>query len=209
MTETGTRPRDRRASRKLQTFRRIQEEAMRLFLDKGYDATTVEEVAAAAGVSHMTVYRHFPTKEALVLTDEWDALVPAAIRDRPPGEGPLDAIEGAFIDLLSDVSDDDVEMIKVRMSLALSNRDLQAASLFNTLATMRVVVAALRERGSEDEATLQVVAATALAIGSLTAMDWSEQGHRASLTQMLRDRFTTLRQVVAASNGAGAPADDA
>lgn len=201
MTESTTRPRDGRADRKLQTFRRIQEEAMRLFLDKGYDHTTVEEVAAAAGVSHMTVYRHFPTKEALVLTDEWDALVPAAIRNRPPAEGPLDALEGAFLDLLAGVSDDDIELVKVRMSLALSNRDIQAAGLFNTLATMQMVIEALRERGLEDESALQVVAAAAMAIASMTAMDWAKQGHHASLTEMLRDRFATLRAVVASSTG--------
>lgn len=203
MTESTTRPRDRRTDRKLQTFRRIQGEAMRLFLARGFDNTTVEEVAAAAGVSHMTVYRHFPTKESLVLTDEWDALAPAAIRDRPPGEGPLDAVEGAFLDLLASVSDDDIEMIKVRLSLALSNPDIQAASLFNTLETVQVIIDALRERGVGDEETLHVVATTAVAIGSLTAVEWAQSGHRASLREMLRDRFATLREVVAASSGSG------
>ena len=204
MTEPITRPRDRRADRKLQTFRRIQGEAIRLFLAKGFENTTVEEVAAAAGVSHMTVYRHFPTKESLVLTDEWDALAPAAIRNRPPQEGPLDAVEGAFLDLLANVSDDDIEMIKVRLSLALSNPDLQAASLFNTLDTVQVILDALRERGVGDPETLHVVATTAVAISGLAAVEWSRQGHHASLPELLRDRFATLRRVVAASTGSGA-----
>ncbi len=55
-----------RERKKAETRRRIQQTALELFLAQGYDATTVEEIAAAAGVSHMTFYRHFRTKEAVV-----------------------------------------------------------------------------------------------------------------------------------------------
>lgn len=48
----------------------IQAHAVRLFTERGYDATTVTDVAKTAGVSPMTVYRHFPTKEDLVLFDQ-------------------------------------------------------------------------------------------------------------------------------------------
>lgn len=46
---------------------RIQEHALRLFLRQGYDATTVEEIASAAGVSHMTFFRYFPTPPGITL----------------------------------------------------------------------------------------------------------------------------------------------
>lgn len=206
MSESTTRPRVRRADRKLQTFRRIQGEALRLFLEKGFDATTVEEVAAAAGVSHMTVYRHFPNKEALVLSDEWDPLLPGAIRNRPPHEGPLDALEGAFLDVLDSVSDDDIESVKTRMSLTLSHPTILSASLFLTLETIQVVVSALRERSVEDDATLEVIASTAVTVGSMAAFDWVRQGHQPSLQQLVRERFATLRRVVSESTGPGAPA---
>ncbi len=59
-----------RAQRRAETQRAIQAHAVRLLTERGYDATTVADVAEAAGVSPMTVYRHFPTKEDLVLVDE-------------------------------------------------------------------------------------------------------------------------------------------
>ena len=63
---------DWRARKKAATKQSIQEHALRLFNEKGYDATTVEEIAAAAGVSHMTFFRYFPRKEAVVEYDEYD-----------------------------------------------------------------------------------------------------------------------------------------
>lgn len=59
---------------------------MRLFLDRGYADTTVADVAAAAEVSSMTVFRHFPTKEALVLSDDYDPAIVARITSTPAGE---------------------------------------------------------------------------------------------------------------------------
>lgn len=182
---------------------------MRLFLDKGYDATTVEEVAAAAGVSHMTVYRHFPTKEALVLTDEWDALAPAAIRNRPSTEGPLDAVEGAIVDLMSTLTDEDLRMTEVRLSLILSTPELIAGTLFNSLESAQVLKAALRDRGVDDDGTLDVVASMTIAVAGMAAFDWAKQGCRQPLHQILRERFATMRRVVAESIGPGTQADGA
>ncbi|MEK8105950.1 helix-turn-helix domain-containing protein [Micromonospora sp. M12] len=51
-----------RAQRRAETQRTIQAHAVRLFTERGYDATTVHDVAEAAGVSPMTVYRHFPPR---------------------------------------------------------------------------------------------------------------------------------------------------
>ncbi|MFD0428193.1 helix-turn-helix domain-containing protein [Streptomyces zhihengii] len=65
------------------TRRVIQAHAVRLFTDRGYDTVTVAEVAEAAGVSAMTVYRHFPTKEDLVLVDRPALLVAEKVAASP------------------------------------------------------------------------------------------------------------------------------
>ncbi|MGX1223343.1 helix-turn-helix domain-containing protein [Streptomyces ambofaciens] len=69
-----------REQRRAETQRMIQAVAVRLFTERGYDAVTVADVAEAASVSPMTVYRHFPTKEDLVLVDQNGPLVAGADR---------------------------------------------------------------------------------------------------------------------------------
>jgi AcrR family transcriptional regulator len=69
------------------TRARIAETAARLFLERGYDTVTVAEVAREAGVSSVTVFKHFPRKEDLFLDRAADAVefLRSAVRDRAPG----------------------------------------------------------------------------------------------------------------------------
>lgn len=64
-----------RERKRLETITRVQTAAVDLFEERGFDNVTVEEIAAAAGVSASTVYRHFTTKERIVLHDEYDTRV--------------------------------------------------------------------------------------------------------------------------------------
>ncbi|WP_371537173.1 TetR/AcrR family transcriptional regulator [Streptomyces sp. NBC_00466] len=78
----------------------ISNAAIRLFLEKGYDAVPVAEVAAAAGISKPTLFRYFPAKEDLVLHRFADHEREAAdvVAGRPAGRPPLDALRQHFID---------------------------------------------------------------------------------------------------------------
>ena len=61
----------------------IRAAAYRLFAEQGYDATPVDRIAAEADVSPSTVFRYFPTKEDIVLTDEYDEVMADMLRARP------------------------------------------------------------------------------------------------------------------------------
>lgn len=77
----------RRERKKAATREAIRDAALQLFLERGFDAVSVREVADQADVSPTTVFAHFPQKESLVFSDEderHERLV-AAVRDRPPG----------------------------------------------------------------------------------------------------------------------------
>lgn len=77
-----------RESKKLRTREAIAEQAMRLFVKRGFDHVTVAEVADAAGVSEKTVYNYFPTKEDLFFDEvpAREAALVEVIRSREPGE---------------------------------------------------------------------------------------------------------------------------
>jgi AcrR family transcriptional regulator len=78
-------PRERR---RIRTMREIQTEALRLFGARGYDNTTIEQIAEAADISPRTFFRYFPTKEDVVLWDEYDAVIEDLLAQRPDGESP-------------------------------------------------------------------------------------------------------------------------
>ncbi|MFJ9338610.1 TetR/AcrR family transcriptional regulator [Streptomyces sp. NPDC101733] len=88
-----------RESKKLRTRRQLAATALELFLERGFDAVSVADVAAAAEVSKPTLFRYFPSKEDLVLDRFADHQDEAAriVRDRDPGRTPLRAVHEHFL----------------------------------------------------------------------------------------------------------------
>jgi len=127
-----------------QTRVRISQVATRLFLERGFDAVTVAEVAREAGVSSVTVFNHFPRKEDLLLdrADEAAGLLRSAVRDRAAGVDVLASLRGTALRLgeerhsLSGLSDSSVPFLRtVASSPALVARAREIASeLQRTLA---------------------------------------------------------------------------
>jgi AcrR family transcriptional regulator len=89
-------PQGLRERKKAKTRAAIQREALRLFREQGYAATTVEQIAAAVEVSPSTFFRYFPTKEDVVLYDDLDPLLIAAFAAQPAALGPIQALRGAL-----------------------------------------------------------------------------------------------------------------
>jgi AcrR family transcriptional regulator len=92
----------RREENKQRTRSALEEAAARLFESQGFEATTVRDIAAAAGVGERTFFRYFPSKEDLVLQQVRD-LIPGLmqkVRERPAEEVPLTALREAIVDWL-------------------------------------------------------------------------------------------------------------
>lgn len=87
-----------RERKKQRTRRLIAETARRLFVERGFDAVTVAEVARAAEVAEATVFNYFPTKEDLVFQgmEAFEADLLGAVRERPAGESIIAAF-GRFL----------------------------------------------------------------------------------------------------------------
>src|SRR5579862_8422064 len=98
---------DWRQRKKNATRDRIRASALRLFAEHGYDATTVEQIAAEAGVSHMTFFRYFPAKEDVALSDGYDPLI-VGLLGQTPAEWPLaERIRAALLQGLAQLHDAD------------------------------------------------------------------------------------------------------
>ncbi|MFI5760407.1 TetR/AcrR family transcriptional regulator [Streptomyces sp. NPDC051563] len=96
MTETV----GRRERKKAQTRKALADAALRLFLERGYDKVGVRDVAEEADVSVTTLFKHFPSKEALVFDEDEDieAALVSAVRDRAPGRSVLHSLRDHFVE---------------------------------------------------------------------------------------------------------------
>ena len=87
-------PPDRRSRKRLATRQAISDAATRLFLERGFDHVTVDEIAAAADVGRMTVFNHFPRKEDMFFDrdEEGREMLRDALRQRDPSVAPIETL---------------------------------------------------------------------------------------------------------------------
>ena len=90
-----------RDRKKARTRALIREHALRLFAEQGFQATTVEQIAAAADVSPATFFRYFPTKDDVVTGDGIDVLVIESLLRQPPRLDPVAATRSAMASVLA------------------------------------------------------------------------------------------------------------
>jgi AcrR family transcriptional regulator len=183
---------DWRERKKARTRQRLQEQALRLFVERGYEATTVEQIASAAGVSHMTFFRYFPTKEDAVLSDSYDPMLVAAIRARPRTEDPVTRIHAAVREGLAAIYTADREALLVRVRLSLRTPALRARLGDNQFATRDLLAGAL-EDGDPTFAT-RVLASACLATLTTALEEWVSADGTAELPDLIDDAFGVLTE---------------
>ncbi|HTH89998.1 TetR family transcriptional regulator [Mycobacterium sp.] len=184
---------DWRARKKAATKHAIQEHALRLFIEKGYDTTTVEEIAAAAGVSHMTFFRYFPRKEEVVEYDEYDPLLEELVAARPVEEPPLTALHRALRAGLEHILATDREELLIRTRLILRNPALRSRNLLAQDATRDLLARALARRAGLPEPDLAATVQASAALGAIgpAAMAWAESDD-ADFVALIDEAFEAL-----------------
>lgn len=135
-----------RERKKAKTFTAIQQQALRLFRERGYTATTIEQVAEAAEVSPSTVFRYFPTKEALVLQDLYDPLLFAAFEAQPPGVPPIQALRHAIRAVFTDLPAEEAAQQRERIALVRILPELRAALLDAFVTTVQQIAGLVAQR---------------------------------------------------------------
>ena len=173
--EPGLRERKKSRTRSL-----IHKEAMRLIRQQGYAATTVEQVAEAAEVSPSTVFRYFPTKEDLVLHDEYDELFVAAFRAQPPEVAPMQALRAAMQQVVGDFTPEQFADESERIALARDVPELRSARLDEMVRTMRLLASVVAERTGRDPEDPAVLTFAGAVIGVAASAMLCTEGDPAS-----------------------------
>jgi AcrR family transcriptional regulator len=160
-----------RERKKAKTRAAIRQHALRLFREQGYHATTVEQIAEAAEVSPSTFFRYFPTKEDLVITDDYDPLIVAAFKAQPAGLRPIAALRAAMRSVFAELSDDQLALERERQTLIVSVPELRAGALDGLAQTVQLLAQVVAERVGRRPVELAVRALAGAVIGvALAAM---------------------------------------
>ena len=118
-----------RERKKARTKAAIQQHALRLFREQGYDATTIEQIADAAEFSPSTFFRYFPTKEDVVMYDSLDPMMIAAFQAQPPELSPVQALRAAMRMVFGELPPDEMQDLRERFDLILAVPELRARML--------------------------------------------------------------------------------
>ena len=155
-----------RERKKAKTRAVIQQHALRLIHDQGYEATTIEQIAEAAEVSPSTFFRYFPNKEDVVLYDEVDPVLIAALRRQPGALSPVQAIRAAFKAVYDAMPANERAGQEERARLIFSVPDLRMRTLDQVIEGARVFsdIVASRMGRRPDEDAVKVVLGAVLGV---------------------------------------------
>ena len=159
-----------RERKKVKTRLAIQNHALRLFREQGYEETTVEQIAEEAEVSESTFFRYFPTKADVVMWDNYDPLIVEAFRQQPPELSPIRALRCAFHDGFEQLSSEEQAEQRERTSLVFSVPELRAAMLDQFASSMGLLAEVVAERTGRPPDDLAVRTLAGAVIGAMMAV---------------------------------------
>lgn len=178
------------ATRVNRTRERLRSVALDLFEERGYHGVTVDEIAAAAGVSHMTFFRHFRTKAGVLTEDPFDPTIGAAVAAQPEADAPIDRVVNGLRSVLALLDADPLLDVDTRRAIRImvQEPDLQAAAAANSAAT----AAAIGDACSGDP-EIRVAAAACMAAISAALNQWARGDGDASLRHLVEGALAVVR----------------
>jgi len=142
-----------RERKKAKTRAAIQREALRLFREQGYEATTVSQIAEGVEISPSTFFRYFPSKEDVVLYDDLDPLMFAAFEAQPPELSPIEAMRRAIREVYVTLSPETLQEQRERALLTLEVPELRMRVLeqvVSAIDSFSVLIAKRVGRSADD-----------------------------------------------------------
>jgi AcrR family transcriptional regulator len=188
-----------RERRRAEIHARIQAEAMRLFLERGFDAVTLDDIATAADVSRRSLFHYFDSKEEIVFSTkaEFPGLVVEAINRRPAREPLIDMVENAMLEMAT------LHIPAQTRNCARLIRDTPALragdqAKYEHVERLSAKTLAARKGLPENDMACRVIAATAIGIIKLATEAWLTKGGPKP-EMFIRDAFAALRKMAISS----------
>ncbi|OIK00132.1 TetR family transcriptional regulator [Streptomyces colonosanans] len=192
--ETSAAPLGLRERKKQKTRERIRREAYRLFAEHGYEATTVDQIAEAAEVSPSTFFRYFPTKEDVVMQDEYDPALAEALRARPADEPIVEAILNSLRGPMGEMLQQDRDELLLRTRISFTDPAIRARQVAEQQRSEEGIAASIAERTGRSTTDLDVKCAAAAIVAVFTTLvrHWVEGDGKEDLAALYERHLPLL-----------------
>ncbi len=178
---------------------RLQQAALALFGERGFDQTTVAEIAAQAGLTKRTFFRYFTDKREVLFhgSEELNELLVTGIDNAPELTAPLDLVATA-LDAAATMFERRREFAARRQRVIAANPELQERERIKLASLAEAVAQALRIRGVGDPAAI-LAAETGITVFRVAFERWVEPASEQTLNELIHDSLHELRGAVTAA----------
>jgi AcrR family transcriptional regulator len=175
---------------------RLAKAAMELYAEQGFEQTTVAEIAARAGLTERTFFRHFADKREVLFygMDMARDLLAGAVADAPTSASPIEAV-GAALQALGAVLQENPERVRLRDAIVSANAELRERELIKLAAFASALANALHDRGIT-EPTASLAAEMGIAVFKVAFAQWASDPGELDLQVILRESMDDLRGVL-------------
>jgi len=176
---------------------RLEQAALALYGERGFEQTTVAEIAARAGLTERTFFRHFADKREVLFAGagELQDLLVSTLASTPDSAAPIDAIAAA-LEAAAARLQERREYSRQRQAVIAANAELQERELIKLASLASALAGTLRRRGVRDPAA-SLAAEAGIAVFKIAFERWINQTSQQDLPQLIRESLDELKAVTA------------
>ena len=176
---------------------RLEQAALELFIERGFEQTTVTEIAGRAGLTQRTFFRHFADKREVLFWGQGalQELFVSTVASAPDSAAPLDAVAAA-LEAAGAVLQERHESARQRQAIINANAELRERELIKLAVLASAIAGALRQRGVSDP-TASLTAEAGIAVFKIAFERWVNGTGQPDLPKVIRESLDELRAVTA------------
>jgi AcrR family transcriptional regulator len=176
---------------------RLEQAALALYGERGFENTTVAEIAKRAGVTERTFFRHYADKREVLFGGgrEMQELLVTTVEDAPKSLAPIDAV-AASVEAVATALQKRREIARQRQKVIAANAELRERELIKLASWASAIADALRRRGVDDPAA-RLTAEAGLAVFRVAFERWIDESNKREFPELVRESVDQLKAVTA------------
>jgi AcrR family transcriptional regulator len=185
---------------------RLEQAALELYHQRGFESTTVAEIAERAGLTERTFFRHFADKREVLFSGAGalQELLVSNVAEAPAASPPIEAIAAALVEVATAVFEPRREFARQRQAIIAANAELQERELIKLASLASAVAGALRGRGVSDPAA-SLAAEAGIAAFKIAFERWTSETSQRTLSQLIQESVDELKLVTAGRTAVRSP----